>query len=434
MTFKDDEICGVGIDFGTTNSVVSIARGDGRTEAASFSTSKGNAHTFRSVLCFWLEEDERRAWLESTAGPAAIEQYLKDPFDARLIMSMKSYLANRLFIETRIFGYRHTLEQIISTFLGNFFNASGLEPSALATSIAAGRPVRFAGENPDDAFGLERLAASYRLAGIDAPGFFYEPEGAAYHYARSQNEEKILLVADFGGGTSDFSLVKISKEGGATKATPLNSRGIGIAGDAFDYRIIDHVVAPHLGKGSAYKSFGKVLPVPTHHYAQFARWHQLSHLKDSATRRELREIASGSENPLPIESLIKIIDDELGFSLYEAVALTKSALSQSEKADFSFRVGELVIKQSVDRDEFNAWIQQDLELIAQTVDETFKETNLRLSDVDQVFVTGGTSFVPAVRDLMADRFGREKIDSGNEFQSVAEGLALIARDQTLSKT
>jgi hypothetical chaperone protein len=130
--------------------------------------------------------------------------------------------------------------------------------------------------------------------------------------------------------------MRFSRSGGVLRAEPLGHAGIGIAGDTFDYRIVDHLVSPRLGKGSSYRSFNKVLPIPNHYYTNLARWHQLAMMKDSGDLRELRQLARTALDPDPLQDFITIVDLDLGFSLYRAVSDTKVGLSTSDSADFCF--------------------------------------------------------------------------------------------------
>ena len=243
-------ITGVGIDFGTTNSVVALAHADGHVESLRFPSLEGPTATFRTALTFWREG--RR--VAHVAGPEAIARAAKPVGEQRFIQSLKTHLASRAFSETRLYGTRFTIEALIATFLRDLTGSAGWK-----APISAGRPVIFAGGNPDDALAVERLGAAYAEAGLPGAHLAYEPLGAAYWYARALTRDETVLVADFGGGTSDFSLMRFSRRGRAgggrapPKAEPLSHTGVGIAGDTFDYRIVDHVVAPRLGKGATYQ-------------------------------------------------------------------------------------------------------------------------------------------------------------------------------------
>jgi hypothetical chaperone protein len=419
----------IGIDFGTTNSVLTMLGADGAPRTARFVLGEESHDVFRSVLCYWQENDNRRIVDHHEAGPWAIRAYLEDSLDSRLIMSMKTYLAQKSFRETRIYGRPTTLEAMIATFLRAFFARADLDVGpGFAGRVVVGRPVRFAGELADNEFAEARLREAYCEAGIADVDIAYEPEGAGYGYARSLAAPATVLVADFGGGTSDFSLIHFDFTAGKPRAIPLGSAGIGIAGDNFDYRIIDHLIAPALGKGETYRVMGKDLYIPQQYYSDFARWHRLSMLRTPKTLRDLREIARVSSAPGKIADLIAIIEHELGFQLYQSVSRAKAALSRVEETTVQFHADDLAIEAKLTRADFERWIADDLARINATVGQALANASVAEHEVDRVFLTGGTSFVPAIRRLFADRFGAEKISAGGEFVSVAEGLALIGRD------
>ncbi len=404
----------IGIDFGTTNSVVAVLGAARQPEV------------FRSVLCFWNEEVGVGTHLRHAAGPAAIEAYLGDPLDSRLIMSTKTYLAQRSFTETRIFGRRFTLEQLVGTFLRALPGAKAED--LRGASVVAGRPVRFAGEHADDALGLARLRGAFAEAGLAEVDVALEPEGAGYRFARTLDREATVLIGDFGGGTSDFSVMRFTP--GAGLVTPLAHGGIGIAGDVFDFRIIDRVISPRLGKGDTYRPGNTDLPVPPEYFSSFARWHRLSLMRNPKTLREIGEVARFAKHPERLRGLIRLIEEELGYRLYQTVSQAKAALSRAEQAELRFAHAGLDIARTITRAEFESWIAPDLARIGATIDHVVEQAGLGRGAIDHVFLTGGTSFVPAVRALFDARFGAERVQSGGEFVSVAEGLALIARDRS----
>ncbi|MCO6417384.1 Hsp70 family protein [Siccirubricoccus sp. KC 17139] len=401
----------LGVDFGTTNSVVALRDAAGRLTTARFALGAESFEVFRSVLCFWTEAGRRR----DAAGPAAIEAYLEDPLACRLIMSMKSYLAQRSFGETRIAGQSWKLEGLIGLFLRALLGDR-------AGMVVAGRPVRFAGDAPDEALAETRLRAAYAEAGFPALRFALEPEAAGHRFAATLDGPATVLVGDFGGGTSDFSVLRF--EPGA-RAVALGHAGIGIAGDDFDYRIIDHVVSPRLGKGSQYGVMGKMMPVPAGWYTGFARWHRLSLMRAPKVLADIEAVARTAEAPERLHHLIRLVEEEAGYALYRAVSGVKAALSGAERAMLRFRHEDFAVEAEVARADFEAWIAPELARIAATVEAALADAGLRAEEVDRVFLTGGTSLVPAVRRIFAERFGPAKLAGGGEFVSVAEGLALM---------
>jgi hypothetical chaperone protein len=413
----------IGVDFGTTNSVVTMLRPDGSVATVRHAFGMAELEVIRSVLCFWNDGAKDRVALRSAVGPAAIEAYLDDPLDSRLMMSLKSYLAQRSFSETRVFGRPFTLEGLIGLFLGAILPVQG------DTVLVAGRPVRFVGERADDAFGEQRLRGAYAAAGWATVQTALEPEAAGYRFARGLTEPATVLIGDFGGGTSDFSVMRF-EPGAGRPVQALGHAGVAIAGDTFDYRIMDHVVSPRLGKGTTYRPGGTDLPVPPEYFSSFARWHLLSLMRAPKTMRDIEAVARTAQYPDRLQALLRLIRDELGYELYRTVSGVKAELSGAETAVLRFRHGDFAIEEMILRHDFEHWIAPDIARIAATVDLALAEAGLGEADVDRVFLTGGTSLVPAVRGLFLARFGAERVTGGGEFVSVAEGLALIGRDRT----
>ena len=188
------------------------------------------------------------------------------------------------------------------------------------------------------------------------------------------------------------------------------------------------MICPKLGLGSHYVSMGKRLPMPVHYYSRFQRWSDLSFLRAPETLRELRGLMRMSEEPGALERFIYIIEEELGFDLYRAVSGAKAVLSSAQTARLEFNHGPVRIDEAVSRADFDAWIAEDLAAIDAQVVRLFEETGLTPAAVDHVFLTGGTSFVPAIRALMGARFPSADLSAEDEFVSVGAGLALHGRE------
>jgi hypothetical chaperone protein len=415
----------IGVDFGTSNTVVALSDGDGRVEAVRFDHNGQTHSVYVSALCFWEERPGGGAPARAEGGPWAIEQFLEGRAAHRFIQSFKTFAASAAFNATQIFRQRYKFEDLLAAFLRTLTRHAGEGFDLGAPTIIVGRPVRFAGGNPDDALAMQRYRAAFERLGAGHARYVYEPVGAAFSFARTLERNATVLVADFGGGTSDFSVMRFSRSGGVLHAEPLGHAGVGVAGDAFDYRIVDHIVSPRLGKGGNYRSFDKVLQIPNHYYGNLARWHQLAMMKGSGDLRELRQLARAAVDPGPLQDFITIVDLDLGFSLYRAVSDAKVALSTHDSVDFRFQREGIDIRATVTRDDFEDWIADDVARLGATVDEALTKAGVAARDVEKVFLTGGTSFVPAVQRLFAERFGEERITSADQFESIAYGLALI---------
>jgi hypothetical chaperone protein len=184
-----------------------------------------------------------------------------------------------------------------------------------------------------------------------------------------------------------------------------------------------------LGKGSTYRLFDTDLPVPPDYYSSFARWHRLSLMRAPRTMRDIEAVARTAEYPDRLRALLRLIRDELGYALYRAVSEVKAELSRVRTSVLRFTHADFAIEETITREDFEHWIAPDIARIAVTVQVALAEAGLREDEVDHVFLTGGTSLVPAVRDLFVTRFGAARITGGREFVSVAEGLALIGSDR-----
>jgi hypothetical chaperone protein len=422
----------IGIDFGTTNTVVAIADPDGHTEAIKFDCGGEMFRVYMSALCFWEEKRDGVRHTRVEGGPWAVESFLEGTGTYRFLQSFKTFAASRSFVETRIFRQRFEFEDLLAAFFRTLWRKAGSSHIDTAQRIVIGRPVRFAGGNPDDALASRRYRAAFERLGFRDEQYVYEPVGAAFFFAQRLRDDAVVLVADFGGGTSDFSVVRFANAGGRLTPRPLGHAGIGIAGDAFDYRIIDEVVSPRLGKGGEYESFGKVLPMPKSYFANFARWNQLAMMKTSGELKELSQLARLALDPEPLHRFIEIVENDLGFFLYRAVSRAKEELSAQDRTEFRFQHAGIDIRQSITRKEFETWIKDDVDRIARTADEALANAGLAAAEIDKVFLTGGTSFIPAIHRIFADRFDTDRIVSGDQFESIAHGLALIGQSSNLS--
>jgi hypothetical chaperone protein len=426
-------VAAIGIDFGTTNSAVARVTAEGGVELATFSFHSAATDAYRSLLYLEQIKQPGKSTVKSFTGPEGIEQYLAAETKGRLIQSLKSFLSSRLLESTEIFGKLYTVEELIARILQDLRARAERQFGISIDTVVAGRPVRFVGSSTDsdDDFAQNRLQQAFELAGFESGRFEMEPVAAARHYESTLDHDELIMIGDFGGGTSDFSLIRVGpgiRERGRKPEDLLGNAGVGVAGDAFDAKIVRHLVAPALGLGSEMRSFDKLLPVPSWLYAKLERWHYLSFLRGRDVMNTLRTIRTQALEPDKIESLIELIEEDLGYQLHRAVQKVKCDLSAAPSAEFRFASGSIDIRATVERRSFEGWIAEEVEKIAACVDSLLSSAGAHPGDVDVVFLTGGSSFVPIVRGVFESRFGAERIRSGNEFTSVARGLALAAAD------
>ena len=400
----------VGIDFGTTNSAIAIASDEGVRLVP-----LGGAPYWRTVLYF-----EPNGGL--TAGAPAIARYLETEGDGRLIQSIKSHLASSSFTKTQIFARRLTLEDMIAAYLRQLRAGAAID---LGKRVVVGRPVRYWGaeDEADDTRAVERMRTALGKAGFDEVVFELEPVGAAASYAARLDRDELIVVADYGGGTTDFSVIRV----GPHTAEVLANGGIGVSGDAFDARVIDAVVAPALGRGTKYvcDEMGNTALVPAWIYGKLRRWHYLSFLREESTTRLLERVSSGAVEPKQIEKLIRIVEEDLGMPLHRAVEGAKVRLSNQDRERVALPALDLDL--AVAREAFEGWLVDDLDAIDRTLDDVLARAGVAPAQIDRVFATGGSSLVPIVRGRLAARFGAAKLVGGEELTSVAWGLAARAK-------
>jgi hypothetical chaperone protein len=420
----------IGIDFGTTNSSVARAGSDG-VVLATFPFAGAMTAAYRSLLYLELIKQQNKLLIKSWTGPEGIEQYLATDHKGRLIQSMKSFLSSRSLQTTDVFGKRRTLEALIACILGDLREKAERQFGASVRRAVVGRPVHFVGAetDEDDQYAQERLEKAFHLAGFESVTFEMEPVAAAHYYESTLDHDELILIGDFGGGTSDFSLLKVGpgiRRRGRSPQDLLGNAGIGLAGDSFDAKMIRHIVSPALGAGSEMRSMNKILPVPNWVYFKLERWHHLSFLRTKEVMNMLNSVKTQAFHPERIGALIDLVQEDLGYQLHKAVQQTKCDLSNQETAQFAFTEGGIHLNAVVQRSDFESWIAEELAQIETCVESLLSSCGIDAGDVDMVFLTGGSSFVPAVRRIFDVRFGRERIRTGNEFTSVAMGLALTA--------
>lgn len=421
----------IGIDFGTTNSSIALARSSTDVQLAHFSELGTQTDSYRSLLYLEQLKEGGANLLKSWSGPAGIEHYLAADGNGRLMQSLKSFLSSRSLRTTEVFGRRHTLGSLIARILRDLREQAEVQFGVKVTAAVVGRPVQFVGAETEDdnKYAESRLREAFRDAGYESVEFEFEPVAAAHYYESTLDYDQLILIGDFGGGTSDFSLLRVGptiRRTGRTAADLVGNAGIGLAGDAFDAKIIRHLVAPELGAGSQMRSLDKLLTVPGWVYSKLERWHYLSFLKARDVMEMLRGVQGHALEPDKIKALIYLIQEDLGFRLHHAVQAVKCELSRTPVATFKFSDGFVEIEAELERSVFESWIAQELKQIQTCVDSLLVSSGIRYTDVDAVFLTGGSSFVPAVRSIFETRFGGSKIRGGHEFTSVAHGLAFEA--------
>jgi hypothetical chaperone protein len=421
----------VGIDFGTSNSVLALADESGRVGLLEFPLLGAMTQSYRTLLFFDPDEQDVRLPIQFHAGVEAIEAYLETMGEGRLVQSFKTHLTSTTLGRTQIGHHAISLDDMLTLFFFRLRRHLQQQRGIAVRHAMLGRPVRFAGAGSDESNeqAQARLGAAAAKAGFEEVRFELEPIAAAYHYERALRRPELALVADFGAGTTDFCLMRLGPQRHQRRDRQediVATGGVGVAGDDFDAAIIEQLVCPRLGRDSTYVEMGRELAIPRSYYFKLARWHHLSFLKGKRTQAELQRMHRLARDPEAIGALIHVIENNQGFHLHKAVEQLKIALSSAPIGSFHYVDGPVQIEARVERAQLEGWVAEHVAAIARALDQTLATAGVGAKEVDRVFMTGGTAFVPAVRREFEARFGAEKLTGGDELLSIASGLALHA--------
>jgi Molecular chaperone len=297
--------------------------------------------------------------------------------------------------------------------------------------VVLGRPVLFSTDPAKDAVAEQRLEKAARKAGFKQIRFQYEPVAAALAFEETlqPGQERIVFIGDFGGGTSDFSVIRV--KGGAfarsdRRSDVLSLGGVYVAGDKFDSQIMWDKVAHYFGRTARYKTLGKDdwVTVPRSIIYTLCQWHRIPLLRARKTREHIRVIKGSTDNRQAIQHLENIIDDNFGYFLFQAIESAKCRLSDQEQARISFTERDLCISEQLSKLEFESINRENFRQIADCIDDVLARSGLLPDRIDSVFLTGGTSRIPHIQALFAERFGREKLHTSTApLPALSMGLA-----------
>ena len=360
-------------------------------------------------------------------GRRAVDEYLAEDMQGTLIQSIKTFLADESFEETWIYDRSWTLEDLLAVPFRHVRQAiRGLTTADVL--LVVGRPAVFVERPEKEALAQERLRRAAERAGFGRVEFQYEPIAAGLAYEASLARPETALIADLGGGTSDFTVMRLGTgQRGSRRDDILATGGVQIGGDTFDARVMATKLAPHFGAGTTYRSLeGQELPFPARLVARLGHWHQVPFLRGRKTRELLARLAATGSDPEAVTRLRALIDGNAAFFLFEEIERVKALLSEHASATIAFHLDRIHLDVPITRAEFEALIAPDLARIGACMRAVLGHAGLGLDDVDAVFVTGGSSQIPAVRALLVDAFGAERLRSQDYLTTVACGLGLTA--------
>lgn len=404
-----------GLDFGTSNSAIGIVR-DG---APLLAPVENDATLIPSAVFFDYETRGRILF-----GAEAVRTYIGQT-EGRLMRALKSILGSPLIDETTALGHKKVaLTEVVEIFIRHLKGRAEAFSDAEISAVVHGRPVRFIDRDDEaDAKAQSVLDRIVRRAGFRDVAFVYEPIAAAYHYEETATSEETVLIADIGGGTSDFTVIRIGPERrkrSDRREDILSNDGVRVGGTDFDTLLSLDAVMPELGLGTFL--FEKNLPMPKALYFELATWPTINFAYTHKNERELKTLVADSREPEKTQRLLKTIRHRLGHRIAFAVEDIKIALSNVEDASIALDFLERGLAICTTRHRFERSVREKTGQLHATALRCIASAGLKTNAIDTIFFTGGSSLVPAVRNAITRAAPEARIATRSDFLSVALGL------------
>lgn len=424
------------IDFGTTNSLIARAshHAQSKIEHLSLDPFSKDPALFRTILYFPNKD-------KVFYGAQAISEFISHDLTGRFLRSFKKFLPQKSMIGTFVDDRPLNLETLVGIFLKELRSRANEKTGEDTTSVVLGRPARFSNDPALDQFAQDRLEQGARIAGFKHIEFCPEPVAAARAFRSELTREQVVLVGDFGGGTSDYSIVKLGPDTFKPEDV-LAIGGVSVAGDAMDGQLMRKRISRHFGADVHYKvPFGSnTLTMPVSLMEKICSPAEISILRKRDTIeffRNVKQWSLGKDDRKKMDQLFCLLEQQLGFSIFEAIETAKRALSAQDETELKFIYPEnsrgrpdVDIEEKIERSAFEEMIEDPVTKITDALDETLKLAGINASQVDLICLTGGTAKLPAIRAAMSARFGEEKLRTHRHFTSIVEGLAERALEIT----
>lgn len=420
----------LGIDFGTSNIISAVAQDSASPRLVPL---EGDKEALPSALFFVSEDDQEEDVPPILYGRRAIKAYLEDGYEGRFMRSPKKVLGTPTFKQnTGIIGKKSSFQAIIAGFLEHVKERSEAHTGQKMTRVVLGRPVNFTHDTSMNATAQNELEQCARDAGFKEISFQFEPIAAAFAHERYVEGEKLALVADLGGGTSDFTIIRLSKDyiGQSDRAQHvLGNSGIRIGGTDFDERLSMHSFMGLLGKGEWYRPPMRddKIELPLYLYTRISDWARAfeAYTPDNirfaqTTYRYVEDEAA----KLKIKRLIDVLEHRRAHQILNAVENTKIILTQESEACCPLPFLEGTPQVLVNKAEFESAIARDVEQVAKAMSECLSYAQISAEQIDLVVLTGGSTEIPMVQIMVQSLFPKAAISQGNKLDSVGLGLAI----------
>jgi hypothetical chaperone protein len=441
-----------GLDFGTSNSAIALAQNgavkifpvDAHAVNPAIASSvlfidrAGNSFIGAEAIEVFVERNTGREIQRKRVSTGQLietvfgEEYVQ--FDAdvdvpgRFFQAIKSFLADEAFEGTNVFGKFYTIEELAAELIRALKTRADAMNGQTVDAVVMGRPVFFSTDAKKDALAQTRLERAARLAGFNDIEFLFEPIGAALAYEAEIEREQITFVFDFGGGTLDFTVIRLDP----TRVHNTNRRddilavgGVVVGGNTFDEDLMEKRLMKYFGKNYVGRTLtGAEIRLPRWIQMQLRSWYTIPFLNERKTIDDIKDlIVLAEKGRADLLALLALIQKNYGWNLFQAIEHAKIELSRKRNSVISFHRDNIQFDEPLTRREFEFVIGNRLRAIEKEMDKTLKAAGLQAQDIDVVIRTGGSSLIPAVQKLLEKKFGAEKVNKQEVFTSVVQGLA-----------
>lgn len=412
----------VGVDFGTCNSTCSVLLPNGEIQQIRLETGRRNEFTLPS---WWYYPEGSR---KPVVGSPAKDAYIDNCYGGRFITSVKTHLRDLSLRSTRISGKLITLEEIVASLLEQIRTVVEKDFGRI-DKLFAGRPVRLADSEKEDRQVELRIERAFELAGFPKPTFIPEPVAAAYAYKQTITTPQLALIADFGGGTLDYSIARLQPVGNGKTDEVLGVSGARIGGEDLTSATM-RIFWKYFGYDSKVLDFArtKYHDIPHRFFHELSQWTNL--WKFQSFREEVSGfIGWGSTDPEGLERLTALLEEDCYYDFLARMEELKFSLSAEEAVPFEYRSGLINLDRIIQRMEFEQHAAKYIERSKRILLEALDNGRVDPEDIEAVFLTGGSSQVPAFRQMIETVFDGSLIHSGDYFTSVSRGLAAYGMTQ-----
>lgn len=422
--YQQERYMHYGIDFGTTNSIVSF-NDDEKVKILDIDTDEtGKPSAILKSVIFFDKNGEK------IFGQEAINRYIDNFMNGRLIRSAKTLLREETFSTTSINGKPYSAEDLVTIILTEIKRRADARTGISCSRATIGRPVEFSNNHRQDQEIEKKLQRAALRAGFEDIKIVEEPVGAglAFLQGAQGQSEKIILIVDIGGGTSDFCLLKYIPNDKSInpRFQIIGSRGVYIGGDTLDSIIMWEKLGVFFGKDTSYTTISGInFGFPIHIANKLKWWHLVALLRERKTRHSIHDIKNQSSNPEVIENLEYLIDSNNALALFRVIEQSKVTLSTKKIAQIIFDDLPLPINTKLEQHEFENMVQGKVREIIDCFLQLLRAHSIQATGIDQVVCTGGTTKVPLINQAIRAIFSPEKIIEANTFTSVAYGLGLL---------